>query len=242
VFDAVLAERYAALLSGDERGRWQRFAQAADRNRFLLARALVRAVLGDYRSVEPRALEFTVDHWGKPHLLSLPEGEEPLHFNLSHTHGMVVLAVSRQVPLGVDVEDESRVVGAEALTARFFAPEELRELKTLPENARQAHFLRLWTLKEAYVKALGLGLRIPLDSFAFALRGQELAFLRRQGEGADEHMCLRSLALPPHHRVALVALTSDELELRVYEGLPLRGFAPLTVSGALELPLNDSRP
>jgi 4'-phosphopantetheinyl transferase len=241
-FDAVLAERYAALLSSDEQARWQRFAMAADSRRFLLARALVRTVLGEYRGVAPKELEFSVDHWGKPHLLSMPEGEGPLHFNLSHTHGMAVLAVSRQVSVGVDVEDATRAVGAEALTARYFAPEELRELKALPESERQGHFLRLWTLKEAYVKALGLGLRIPLDGFAFALRGREIAFLRRDGIGAGESMCLRSLALPPHHRVGLVALTADEFELRVCEGLPLRGFAPLTVSGALELPLADFRP
>jgi 4'-phosphopantetheinyl transferase len=226
-FDPTLAQRYAALLSHEERLRWQRFVFAADRNRFLLARALVRTVLGDYRGVAPKELEFSVDAWGKPRLLSLPHAAAPLHFNLSHTSGMAVLAVSRQAPVGVDVEEVTRVADAEALTARYFAPEELRELQSLPPSERQGYFLWLWTLKEAYVKALGLGLRVPLDSFAFTLRGDEIGFLRRAGQGAEETMCLRSLVLRTRHRVGLAVLART-FDLRVYHGVPLKGFLRLT--------------
>jgi len=222
--DVELAQRYEALLSTDEKVRWQRFRQADDRRRFLLTRALLRTVLGDHRGQAPHELEFTVDRWGKPQLVSMPEGEEPLHFNLSHTDGMVVLAVSRQAEVGVDVEDERRDVQAEALTLRYFAEEELRALRALPPEERQPHFLRLWTLKEAYVKALGLGLRIPLDSFAFALSEREIAFQRREGQGANTSMCFRSLVLPPRHRVGLAVATDAELAVRLYQGQPLVGF------------------
>jgi 4'-phosphopantetheinyl transferase len=223
--DTALARPYAALLSADEQTRWQRFARAADRQRFLLSRALLRTVLGDYLSLEPRELRFVSDEWGKPHLSAEPS----LHFNLSHTQGMVALAVSRRAPVGVDVENMERVVDAEALTARYFAPEELFALQTLPPNARRAHFLRLWTLKEAYVKALGLGLRIPLDSFAFAPHGDAINVLRREDKGAHEPVTLRSLCLPSRHQLGLALLAAGELELRIFQGLPLQGFTPLAL-------------
>ncbi|MDR0779464.1 MAG: 4'-phosphopantetheinyl transferase superfamily protein [Pseudomonadales bacterium] len=220
-YDPILTQRYATLLSGAERARWQRFVREADRNRFLLARALVRTVLAAYRAMAPQDLEFTADAWGKPHLLPLPQEQTPPHFNLSHTQGMAVLAVSRQAPLGVDVERVARVADAEALALRYFAPEEWRALQALPHDERQAHFLRLWTLKEAYVKALGLGLRMPLDSFAFSFAGDAVNLTRREGQGAEEPMCVHSLLLAPRHRVGLAVRCTAAVDLRLYQGLPL---------------------
>lgn len=215
---------YETLLSADERTRWQRFARPEDRARFLTTRALLRTVLAEYQQVAPEALEFHQDAFGKPHVVTLSQ-RPAVHFNLSHTQGMAVLAVCREAEVGVDVEDERRTVRAEELTRRYFAEEELQTLQSLPEAERRAHFIRLWTLKEAYVKALGMGLRVPLDGFAFDLTEAAVSFIRREGKGAEQPLALESLQVASHFRVGLAVATNQAVALHIHHGAPLKGFA-----------------
>jgi 4'-phosphopantetheinyl transferase len=169
-YDQALLDRFASLLNAEEKARWQRFVQPADRQRFLVARALVRTVLARLLGqAEPAALEFTATQWGKPELAGAAAGK--LHFNLSHTDGLLVLAVSRAHEVGVDVEAVDRKVEPLALAQRFFATDEHAELLELEGQEQRERFFALWTLKEAWVKARGLGLRIPLDDFSFSFAG-----------------------------------------------------------------------
>lgn len=161
---AVLA-RWAALLSVDERARWQRFAREEDRCRFLLARALVRTVLARRLGCEPASLVFSADAHGKPRLQH-PSGTA-LQFNLSHTRGLCALVLGSGAELGVDVENFDREVEVLALARRFFATPEVLALEALAPRPQRELFFALWTLKEAWVKAKGLGLRVPLDEFSF---------------------------------------------------------------------------
>lgn len=156
---------WASLLSADERQRWQRLARAEDRQRFLLVRALVRSVLGQELGVPPAALQFRTDGYGKPQVLA--PGENLLQFNLSHTRGLTTLLLGRSVEVGVDVEALARPVELLALARRYFAAPEVQALEALAPSLQREFFFSLWTLKEAWVKAKGLGLRVPLDEFSF---------------------------------------------------------------------------
>jgi 4'-phosphopantetheinyl transferase len=168
----ALAASWEALLSAAERQRWQRFAREEERRRFLLVRALLRTVLGRALELPPAALQLVADPLGKPRLAGLPPGRE-LQFNLSHTRGLSALAVCRGAEVGVDVEDTRREVEHLALARRYFATREVEALELLSAAAQRELFFSQWTLKEAWVKAKGLGLRVPLDEFSFALTATE---------------------------------------------------------------------
>jgi 4'-phosphopantetheinyl transferase len=170
-YDAAQLAAHETLLDVEERVRWRRFQYPADRQRFLVGRAFMRTVLADClgRS-DPATLQFSHMPHGKPELAGLDAGK--LHFNLSHTDDMLVLAVSRKHAVGVDVETVTRKVELLALAQRYFATHEYEELLDLDAAGQRERFFALWTLKEAWLKARGLGLQIPLDDFSFSLAGK----------------------------------------------------------------------
>jgi len=157
------------LLSPDEHLRWQRFLRESDRRRFLLSRALTRTVLGELTGSGPADLVFSHGPFGKPCLSSSSVGSATLHFNLSHTRGLVVLAVSFDAELGIDVEEVQRDVELLPLARRYFSKTEVGQLEALEGEDQRELFFALWTLKEAWLKAKGLGLRVPLEEFGFTL-------------------------------------------------------------------------
>jgi 4'-phosphopantetheinyl transferase len=169
-YDAAQLASFETLLDAGERARWQRFRFPEDRERFLVGRAFLRTVLATTLGRDdPAALQFATATHGKPELAGVDAGK--LHFNLSHTGTMLVLATSAHHALGVDVEALSRTVDLLPLAQRYFTQQEYDELRSLHGTAQRERFFTLWTLKEAWLKACGLGLRVPLDSFSFALSG-----------------------------------------------------------------------
>ncbi|PID41832.1 MAG: 4'-phosphopantetheinyl transferase [Gammaproteobacteria bacterium] len=164
---------YRTLLSRDEIGQQAKFRFESDQHRFLVTRSLVRSVLSlYYPPVSPKEWQFTKNRYGRPGIANpIPL---PLHFNLSHTDKMVLLAVAAEPWIGVDIETtQRRNPGNELkLAERFFSEEEARQLAELPDHGRKERFFQLWTLKEAYVKACGKGLAIPLDRFSFTFPDQ----------------------------------------------------------------------
>ena len=162
------ARRLAALepsLSPEERTRAARFHVPTDRARFVAARGSLRARLAQYLGVDPRQVPLTYTPEGKPILA----GTQALHFNLSHSDALALLAVSPRRAVGVDVERLRTDFEPEPLAKRFFAPSECEALDRVPPGERHRAFLRLWTLKEAYLKAVGSGLNTPLNRFAVSL-------------------------------------------------------------------------
>jgi 4'-phosphopantetheinyl transferase len=165
ITDPARVRAWAGLLSAAERARVERPRPAAARHDALLTRALVRTALSQHAAVDPRAWAFAPGPHGRPEVAA-PRGTG-LRFNVSHTSGLIVCAVARRRAIGVDVEDLARPRRTDSLARRFFSPVEVRALGALPPRARRRRFFELWTLKESYLKARGLGLRLPLARLSF---------------------------------------------------------------------------
>ena len=163
---------YRALLSDDERERYQRFHFDRHRHLFLVSRALVRTTLSRYLGGAPASWTFETNEYGRPELAAVHE-PAGLRFNLSHARGLAGIVVTRSVDCGFDVEDVTRLEEPLALIERFFAAPEVTALRALEPAERQERFFRYWTLKESYIKARGMGLAISLGSFWFMLDGEE---------------------------------------------------------------------
>nr|VFJ65439.1 MAG: 4'-phosphopantetheinyl transferase [Candidatus Kentron sp. DK] len=163
-------ERLRAFLAEEERLRAERFYFPEHRRHFIVARGVLRVLLGRYLRQPPGKIRFAYNRYGKP----FPDPDDGFRFNLSHSGGMALYAFARRGEIGIDMEWMGRGVGEmEQIAERFFAPREARTLLGLPAPERKAGFFRCWTRKEAYVKARGRGLSIPLDRFEVALAPEE---------------------------------------------------------------------
>lgn len=221
--DPALLDRYRELLTPDELARERRFLAEQARLQYLAGRALIRTALSHYAEVRPEAWQFSYNPHGKPAVSSPPEPH--LEFNLSHTDGVLVLAVTAGPPVGVDVESRCRKSNALELADRFFAAPEADALQSLPPDQRDARFFQFWTLKEAFIKARGTGLAMPLDRFAFTLApGQppRIAFFGVEQETPDQWQFFQ-FHLAPNFQIALAVRhpKSEDLCLRAWETVPL---------------------
>ncbi len=148
-------------LNSTERVRAAAFHHTRDRESFVLARGMLRWLLGMYVDLPPAEVEIRYGEFGKPY--SSPENIE---FNLSHSGGQILIAFARGLSIGVDIELVQPGVDLAEIVTRFFSAEEVAEWSRLPTEFQTDAFYRLWTRKEAFVKGLGLGFSLPLDSFA----------------------------------------------------------------------------
>ncbi|MGH7030858.1 MAG: 4'-phosphopantetheinyl transferase family protein [Stellaceae bacterium] len=165
--DEPAAAPWLAMLDEDERKRAARFVFPRHRVQFIAAHALLRAALGGLVAGPPELWRFVADAHGKPSAW-LGDAPAALSFNLSHTEGMVGLAATLGAgrAVGFDLEPLARKVEL-GVADRFFSPYEVAWLDTLAEPSRAEGFLRLWTLKEAFIKATGKGLTQDLAAFSF---------------------------------------------------------------------------
>ena len=180
-----LAE-YDELLSPDEKNRQQRFHFEKDRKVYLCTRALVRTVLSEYAPVAPHQWEFERNAFDKPEILHSQEGIPPLRFNLTHSDKLIACAVTLENNIGVDVENRERNPDLLDIANRYFSPKEARELNQVPVGERGWKFFEYWTLKEAYIKACGKGLHIPLDAFSMDLSKPGNVSISFSGEREDD--------------------------------------------------------
>jgi 4'-phosphopantetheinyl transferase len=188
-------QRIQQVLSDDERKRSQNFHFTKDKQSFIVARSLLRIILSKYLHTPPRLIEFCYGPHGKPALASNDGGE--LQFNLSHSNGMLLMAVSKNRPIGVDVEymrnDPTRLKIAD----RFFSPREVSKLRSLPDVDQKRAFYTCWTRKEAYIKAKGMGLSLPLDQFDVSLIPGEAPALLWNASDPEEVSQWMFYDLPP---------------------------------------------
>lgn len=178
-------------LSPDERLRAQRFRFQEHETRFVVGRGLLRTLLGRYLRASPERLQFRYTSHGKPELAPCTGGN--LSFNLSHTGGVALVAVTLDRHIGVDVERvPPQGWDYQEIASRFFSPGEVARINALPSHARLYGFFTCWTLKEAYLKAVGVGLSMPLNQFEVVFGHGEQATLS-PASGAAEDLPLWSL-------------------------------------------------
>lgn len=171
------------LLSADERERARRYRFDEHRNEFILTRAALRILLGFYLETFPEQLAFSYSAQGKP---SLEKDAAALCFNVSHTHGLAALAFGRGCEIGVDVEKLRPECDATKLAQRFFSASEREAISSLSGRALHEAFFRCWTRKEAFIKAKGGGLSIPLDQFDVSIdEGRPAALLGTRPDPAE---------------------------------------------------------
>jgi 4'-phosphopantetheinyl transferase len=164
--------RALALLAADEIARAERFRFERHRRAYVIGRAALRALLSGYLGLDPAAIAFTYGPQGKP---ALADAACSVRFNASNSGQLAAFAFTEACEIGVDVEQHRPLHDLEAIAQRFFSPDETAELLALPASDRDSAFFNCWTRKEAYIKAMGGGLSIPLDSFRVTLRPGDAA-------------------------------------------------------------------
>lgn len=150
-------EKLRKMLSPDEQQRADRFYFERDRKHFIAGRGILRKILGQYLGLDPAQIQFSYRPRGKPELANT-EIKQNLNFNLSHSQGLALYAVSRSQTVGIDLEYTRSMPDAEQLAKRFFSASEYQVIRTLPDEQKQTAFFNAWTRKEAYLKATGEGL------------------------------------------------------------------------------------
>jgi 4'-phosphopantetheinyl transferase len=222
--DADLFAAQAALMTLEEYARYRSFHFERDRRMFVATRALVRTVLSRYAAVAPGEWQFVAGQHGKPRVAH-PNITPSIYFNLANTQGLVVCAISvAHESIGVDVEGINRKIEILDLAERYFSPSEVHALRALPASEQLRRFFALWTLKESYIKARGVGLTQPLDQFSILLDQEEIvvAFDERMPDDATRWR-FALLDFPPHYMVAAGANTDGAaLSLRCARTVPLR--------------------
>jgi len=217
-FPPATLVRWEASLDAEERARWQRFAFPEARRQFLISHGFLREVLSSYRDIPPGAWVFKGDRTGKPQV-SQPAEARWLSFNLTHTNGLAACVLTRERAVGVDAEDIRRRGGtpSELLVRNTLAPAELAEWEALPDHLRTPAFYDFWTLKEAYLKARGVGLSLPLQEIAFSIRSEPptVAFGPGIADSPDSWL-LRRIAIPDWHRLAIAVRTWPGVKLAVH--------------------------
>jgi 4'-phosphopantetheinyl transferase len=191
-------------LATDEKERAEGFCFQKDREHFIVARALLRAILGRYLEINPDQLRFYYSSTGKPALPS-EYGGDALRFNLSHSHGVALYAFTRGREVGIDIERVRPDMADGQIAERFFSAREVAMLRALPVNKQTQAFFNCWTRKEAYIKALGQGLSLPLNQFDVSLAPGEPARLlgTRWHPQEASRWCLQELTPAPGYTAAM---------------------------------------
>ncbi|HEX5338151.1 MAG TPA: 4'-phosphopantetheinyl transferase superfamily protein [Gallionella sp.] len=200
-----LHDKCEKLLSPDEVARMERFYFEKHRSHFLISHAFLRIVLSRYQGCSPASIAYSFNEYGKP-FLQADAGQSGISFNLSHTDGLACCAIAKDGDVGVDVECLDRLTKGDEIGKQFFAPEEFADMMAIDnEETRKERFLHLWLLKEAFIKAKGTGLSLPLDLFCFNFPGYGeigVSFAPRLAE-SPEDWHFRLFHTTENHRAAI---------------------------------------
>lgn len=217
LLDESLVDEMRSTLSADECARADRFHFERDRNRFIVGRGSLRTILGAYLKKNPTELSFSYSRYGKPALEGQPVANH-LSFNLSHANELALIAITRDRRIGVDIEFIRPDLASEQIAERFFSPHEVTALRALPQDVQSEAFFNCWTRKEAYIKAIGEGMSLPLDQFNVSLAPGSAAALLGNVRDAGEvsRWSLRELHPGAGYRAA-VAVEGHGWELKCWQ-------------------------
>ena len=222
-------------LAADELSRAERFYFQKDRQHFIVARRLLRAILSRYLDMKPGQLRFCYSDHGKPSLAPM-SGQKTLNFNLSHSDGLALYGITRGREIGIDLERVRPVAEVEQIAERFFSAQENAVFRTLPASLKHEAFFTCWTRKEAYIKARGEGLSLSLDQFDVSLvPGEPAMLLSTRGDPREALRWLLRELMPGPGYVAALAVEGHDWRLAYWQfpestseayqsGQTLRGF------------------
>ena len=211
--DARMQELHC-LLASDEVERAGRFSFQSDRRHYVVARGLLRCILSHYTKMEPERLLFRHNSFGKPELNG-EHNKAVVSFNLSHSHGLALYAVTASRQVGIDLERIRPIAACEKIAKRYFSKWEYAEMAALPSSVWREAFLACWTRKEAYIKARGEGLSISLCRFSVSVAPDEPARLVEIMDEMDRtsNWSLYSLIPAPGY-IAAVAIKGCDFRLK----------------------------
>ena len=222
--ESLPLDSYMQWLGARELARYDRLRQPADKRQFLLTQALGRYVLAQYLGLDdPAHINFERNPFGKPFLA----GAGVPAFNLSNSHGFIALAVTAGTEVGVDVEYLHRQAACARLAQRYFTPVEAATFAGLDDAALRDRFFDYWTLKEAWLKAYGTGLKTPLDTFSLVLQDDSVrASFSPRLDQQDDGWCFRQYDVATHFRLSLSlkAAPDSAWQVSARQGAPLQGF------------------
>jgi 4'-phosphopantetheinyl transferase len=202
---------FLGVLNPTERARAERFHFQKDRDRFVIARGMLRMILGRYLDVEAERLQICYGPYGKPVLADVHK-KDRLHFNVSHSHSLTLCAIARERELGIDLEYVREELATESIARHVLSQGEIERLRELPPSQRARAFFNCWTRKEAYIKAVGIGLSLPLNQIEVSFAPDEPAALLSE-RGMDVFgWSLRELSPAPGY-VAAIAIEGQVCRL-----------------------------
>jgi 4'-phosphopantetheinyl transferase len=214
---ASCVERLQCSLSPDELQRAARFHFPRDQRRFTVARGVLRDILSRYLGVPPSELRFRYSSYGKPALANGFD-DRGVCFNVSHSHEMALFAVTCGREVGVDIEYLGREIGGEEIAEHFFSARERANLRELPAEAKHEAFFNCWTRKEAYIKAHGEGLSLPLDQFDVSLApGEPVALLATHNDPREASRWSLQALTPGANYVAALAVECQGWQLTCWQ-------------------------
>lgn len=177
---------FYSVLSSDERIRADNYHFLRDQESFVIARASLRNLLGYYLNIDPKQIVFSYNSYGKPYLELETNLNYTLQFNLSHSENIILLAFSENIRIGIDVEKIYSTSDLLDVAHRYFSSVEYKRLMTMPRIKREKAFFKYWSRKESYIKGLGKGLSIPLNSFDVSIDSDTQPILL---DVRNDHMC-----------------------------------------------------
>jgi len=206
-----------STLSAKELDRAERFEFDKDKHRYVVSHICLRDVLSRYLNLDPSQLTFEANAYGKPSLK-----DQKLEFNISHSGDFVLVAVTLDHKIGVDIERIRQGISSHVIAKQYFSPAEIKELEALPMEERVVAFFVCWSRKESYLKAVGTGLSMPLESFDVSLTPGEPAILRATRPDPNEaaRWTIHSIEVDPAYKAAVAVENNKDLEYRLWDWRP----------------------
>ena len=209
----IAIDKLSKILSSDEIDRANKFYFERDKNRFIIARGTLRKILSRYLNIEPKKLQFTYSERGKPYLL-----DTSILFNLSHSQDLALYAITTVNSIGIDLEYIRPMNDAEGLAKRFFTAQEYNLISQLPPQQQQEIFFKIWTCKEAYLKATGDGLAGGLEKVEVCLKPEQpIQFMSINGDFQEASRWYLYQFIPESNYIAAVVAAGKNQHLSFWQ-------------------------
>ncbi|NEQ43482.1 MAG: 4'-phosphopantetheinyl transferase superfamily protein [Leptolyngbya sp. SIOISBB] len=219
---AEMHSEYVNWLDSQEENRYRTFKFQRHRFDFLCAHALSRSCLASYCQVHPTDIKFSHNQYGRPELQH-PKCSPIIHFSLSHTNGIAVFAAAHLENIGIDIENTQRQLDYLQIANTSFSVSEIQEIESLSDQVLKDRFFQYWTLKEAYTKALGMGLSFPFNQCIFHISPdseESISFFDRTAKNTDLDWQFALLQPLEHLCIALAVHSSRNLKVRTMKVIP----------------------